>query len=101
MQHVALLECCPERSVQAVLEVQVTAPSHDMGEQVPVERGVVVQQRIQLKGRLGRDQFVEAHLGGWDGCPPSRVEAVGGVRPLVPHALEDHVRDYNEVTRVV
>ena len=99
MQHVALLERCPQRSMQAVLEVQIAAPPHDVGEQVPVEGGVVVQQRIQLEGGLGRDQFVEAHLGGWDVSPPSRVEAVGGVRPLVPHALEDHVRDYNEVTR--
>jgi len=61
MQHVALLERGAQRPVQSVLQVEVAAPLHDVREEVAVERGVLVEQRRQLEGVLGRDQLVEAY----------------------------------------
>ena len=43
-----LLQGSSKRTVQAVFEVELAPPFHDMGEQIPVERGVVSQQRVQL-----------------------------------------------------
>ena len=47
MQGVSLLQSCPQRAVQPVLEVDVALPLHGMGEQVAVKRGVLVEQLVE------------------------------------------------------
>src|SRR5699024_10980004 len=41
VQNIALLQCCTERSVQTIFQVQVAPPGHHVGEQVAVEGGVL------------------------------------------------------------
>src|SRR5918993_5583977 len=93
MQHVPLLERCPQRAVQAVLEVELLVPKHDVGEQVAEEGRVLVEQRRELERVLGRDQLVEPHLPRRHRGPLLGAEAVVGVRPTVADPLEDHGPD--------
>lgn len=53
MDESPLLQRGADRAVQAVLEVQRPAPSHDVREQVPVERRVVREQGIEVERALG------------------------------------------------
>ncbi len=101
MDHIALLERGPQRTVQSVLEVEVTAPAHHMGEEVTVERGVVIEEGIEMEGGLRGDQIVEPDLRRRHLGPTARVKVVGRVGPLGPDTLEDHSGDYIEVTGVV
>src|SRR5689334_8151408 len=50
VHDMALLECGPEGPVQAVLEVEVVAPLHDVGEQVAEEGRVLIEECGQLEG---------------------------------------------------
>jgi hypothetical protein len=50
----ALLERGAEGAVQPVLQVEVALPLHDVGEQVAVERGVLVEEGVELERVLGR-----------------------------------------------
>ena len=95
VQHVALLEGRAQGAVQAVLEVVLALPLHDVREQVAVERRVLVEQGDELQGVLGGDQLVEAHLARRHRRPPLGGQAVLRVGTTLPHALEDHARDYN------
>ena len=54
--------CCSAArkcAMEAVLEVEVAAPGHHMGEQVAVEGGVLLQQRLEVQRPLGGDKLVE------------------------------------------
>ena len=62
MQDLPLLERGPERTVQAVLEVESSRHSHAVREQVAEERRVLVEQRGELEGVLGGHQLVQPHL---------------------------------------
>ena len=77
-------------AVQAVLEIEVTLPFDDVGEQVSEERGVLVEQRRQLQGVLRGDQLIEPDLARWQGRPVPRRECMVGVRSPITHTLEDH-----------
>jgi hypothetical protein len=99
VQNVALLQSSSQGPVQTVFEVQVSAPPHDMGEQVAKEGGVVIKQSVELEGCLSGDQFVETNLSGRNAGPAAGIKMMGRVRPLNADALEDHGGDYIGVTR--
>ena len=92
VQHVALLERRPERPVQAVLEVELAAPLDDVGEQVAVERGVLVEEGGEVEGVLGGDQLVEPHLARRHLGPVAGASARARGRAGLADALEDHGR---------
>src|SRR6266545_2135151 len=60
VQHLALLERGADGAVQAVLQVQVALPLHDVREEVAVERGVLGEQCFQVELSLGRHELIEA-----------------------------------------
>ena len=90
MDHGSLLEGRAERAMQSVLEVELAAPLDDVGEQVTVERRVVVQQRGEMQRVLGGDQVVDPHLPRGDLRPVARLQPVSGVGTPLTHPLEDH-----------
>jgi hypothetical protein len=90
VQDAALLQGGPERAVQAVLEVEVAPPLDHVGEEVAVERGVLVEQGVELEGVLGGHQLVEPHLARGQLGPRPRGQPVVGVGPADAHPLEDH-----------
>ena len=90
VQDVALLQSGAQRAVQAVLEVVLALPPHDVGEQVTEERRVLVEQGRQLERVLGGHELVEPDLARRNRRPAARGQAVVGVGPTVAHALEDH-----------
>ena len=90
VQDVALLEGRAQCAVQAVLEVVLAPPLHDVREQVAVEGRVLVEQGGQLQGVLGGDQLVEPHLARRHVGPGARGQPVVGIGPPLAHALEDH-----------
>ena len=77
VQDVPLLEGGPQRPVQAVLEVEVAAPLHDVREQVAEERGVLVEERRELQGVLGGRSARRA-APGVGAARPSPAERVRG-----------------------
>jgi hypothetical protein len=90
MHRLPLLQGSTQRTMQTVLQVEVTAPGHHVGEQVAVEGGVLLQQRLQIKGPFGGDQLIEANLVRSDGGPLLLDIPMVGVRPDITHALENH-----------
>jgi hypothetical protein len=92
MQDLPLLEGGAQRPVQSVLEIELAAPPDDVGEQVAVERRVVVQQGVEAQGVLGGDQLGQPNLSGREGSPLTGAQLVGWVRTIVPYPLEDHAR---------
>ena len=93
MEHEPLLEGGSQGAVQSVLEVELSAPPDDVREEIAVERRVLVEERVQAEGVLGRDELVEADLSGWQGGPGAGAEIVRRVRSAVAHPLEDHGRE--------
>src|ERR1044072_8141521 len=91
VQHLALLERRADRAVQPVLQIEVAVPLHDVGEEVPVERRVLRQQRLQVELLLRRDQLVKTYRA-WGDIRPlaGAFPAVVGVGSTVSDALEDH-----------
>ena len=85
-----LLERHPERAVDAVLEIVLALPPHDMGEEVAEERGLLVEQGGEVQGVLRRDELVEPELLRRDRRPVSRLEAVVGIGTSAADPLEDH-----------
>ena len=53
VHRLTLLERCAEGAVQAVLQVVLPAPGHDVREEVAVEGGVLLEQGLQVEGALG------------------------------------------------
>jgi len=58
VQHGPLVQGRAERSVQAVLQVELAAPVDDVREKVPVERGILGQQQPEVQHRLRGDQLI-------------------------------------------
>ena len=55
--------------MQSSLQVQVSLEGDDVGEQVAVEGGVVIQEAAQVESRAGRGEIGEADLSGSDDGP--------------------------------
>ena len=62
MHRLSLLQRRTQRAMQAVLEIKFAVPQDDVREQVAVEGGILLQQRVQVEGALGGHQLIEAHL---------------------------------------
>ncbi len=90
MHGLPLLKRCPQRPVQAVLEIEVAIPGHDMGEQVAIKGRVLFEQGLQVEGPLGRHELIKPHLVGSDRGPVLLNVAVLGVRSNVADALKNH-----------
>lgn len=90
MHGLTLLQGRTKGSVESVLQIQVTAPGDDMGEQITVEGRVLLQQSLQIQRPLGGHQLVEAHLVRRDGGPLLLDIAVVRIRTDVPDTLENH-----------
>lgn len=88
MQGLSLLQRGSQRAVQAILQIQLSAPQHDVGKQIAEERRILFQQGLQVEHPLGRHEFVQANLLWGDGSP--LLVAVLGVWPRITHAFEDH-----------
>ncbi len=58
VQHLSLLQCSPQRPMQAVLEIELAVPVDNMGEQVSIEGGVLIKQSRQIEGVLGRGELI-------------------------------------------
>ena len=86
----ALLERGAQRAVQPVLEVEVAAPGHHVGEQVAVEGRVVLQEGLEVEPAAGRHELVQPHLLGCDLGPLALGVPVLGVGALLADTLEDH-----------
>lgn len=90
MQRRALLERSPDGPMQAVLQIELTIPLDDMGEQVSVVGRVGCEQGVQVQLALRRDQLLEPHLAWWDLRPLTVPLPVVGVGAPVADAFEDH-----------
>lgn len=90
VQHVSLLQGSPQCPVQAVLEIELALPVDDMGKEVAIERGVLVEQGREIEGVLGRDELVEPYLMRRKLSPVCDRQAMLGVGPRVVHSFEDH-----------
>jgi len=90
MQRGALLERGTDGAVQSVLEIELSIPLDDVGEQVSVVGRVGGKQGVQVQLALRRDKLFEPHLARWDLRPLTVPLPVLGVGPSVADALEDH-----------
>jgi len=90
MQRGALLERGTDGAVQSVLEIKLSIPLDDVGEQVSVVGRVGGKQGVQVQLALRRDKLFEPHLARWDLRPLTVPLPVLGVGPSVADALEDH-----------
>ena len=86
-----VLECGAERSVQAVLEVELALPLDAVREEVAEERRVVGEQAPQVERALRRDQLTELD-DTWRDVGPvlCRDEPVVGIGAGVADGLENH-----------
>lgn len=91
VHRLPLLQSCPERPVQSILEIQLAAPRDDVGEQVAIKRGILFQECLEIERPLGRDQLIKPHLMRCDGGPLLLHKAMVRVWAGVPDTLEDHV----------
>lgn len=76
--------------MEAVLEIELTTPGDDMGEQVAIKSGVLLQQRFKIQGAFGRHQLIQPHLMRCDRGPLLLHIAVVRIGTGVTHTLEDH-----------
>src|SRR5262245_15862832 len=91
VQDLTLLQRGTDRAVEAVLQVEVALPLHDVCEEVAVEGRVLGQEGLEVQLLLGRHELIEADRARRDVRPlPGALPAVVGVRPAVSDALEDH-----------
>ena len=91
MQGGTLLKRRPQGPVQAILEIQLALPLHDVGEQVAVERGLLGKERCQVQGAFGGDQLSESDHPRRDVSPvPGRLKTVRRIGSPVTHRPEDH-----------
>jgi hypothetical protein len=91
VEYLSLLERGTHRPVQAVLQVEIALPLHDVREEITVERRVLGEQGLQIELLLGGDELVKAYRAWGNVRPlPGAFPAVVGIRPPVADALEDH-----------
>ena len=87
VEHVPLVQGGAQGAVEAVLEVELAAPPDDVGEQVAVERRVLVEEGVEPQRVLGGDQLVEPHLARRQGGPRAgRSGRAGGTVARRPPA---------------
>jgi hypothetical protein len=67
VQDLPLLQGGAEGAVKAVLQVELAAPTDDVGEQVAVERRGVVEERVQPERVLGGGSSAQAPEVRWWG----------------------------------
>jgi hypothetical protein len=91
VQHEPLVQGGPQGPVNAILQVQLTAPPDYVREQVAVERRVLGQQLLQIKRILGGDELIEANGTGRDLSPFPGSAGMIGIGPPVPDLLKDHL----------
>jgi hypothetical protein len=63
-----------------------------MREEVAVKRRVPGEQLVKIEHGLGRDEFVEPNLPGWDLAPFADAQGGVGVRAPLADLLEDHLQ---------
>ena len=90
MHGLSLLERGAQRAVQPVLEIELSAPLHDVSKQVAIERRIFFQQCFQIQRPLCGDELVQAHLVRGDRRPLLLDVTMIWVRAYVPDALENH-----------
>src|SRR4051794_6485577 len=76
--------------MKTVLEIQISAPRDDVGEEVAIEGGVLLQQCLEIQRPLGGDELVESDLVRRDSSPLLLDIPVVRVRSLVTDPLENH-----------
>jgi hypothetical protein len=90
MKHSPLMERRAERPVQPILQIELAAPLNHVREQVPIEGGVLSQQRMQVEPGLGRDQLIEPDLPRRNLCPLTGPKTMLRVRASFTDRLENH-----------
>ena len=65
-------------------------PSHDVGEEVPIKSGVILEEIRQVQGALRRDELVQTHLNGCQLGPLLLRVPVAKVWTGVTDTFEDH-----------
>ena len=90
MDFAATLEGGAQGALEAILEVKVAPPIDDVGEEIAIQRGVVGQQRLEVKGCFGGDQLIEPDLPRFDHRPVLQAQTMRRVRPRLPNLLENH-----------
>ena len=90
MQGLPLLQRSAQSPMKAVLQVQIALVGHDVGEEIAVERGILLKEGFEIQGSLGGDQLVQPDLMRRDRDPLLLREAVVRVGAGVANSLEDH-----------
>ena len=90
MHGLTLLQRSAQSPMQAVLEVQLSSPEHDMGEQIAVEGRILFEEGFQIQRAFGGHQLIEPHLMRRDSGPLLLDIPVFRVWPSVTDALENH-----------
>lgn len=90
MHRLSLLKGSPQRAMKAVLQIQIAAPGHDVGEKVAIERGILLEQSLEIERPLRRDELVETHLMRRDRGPLLLHVTMVRVWASVADTLKDH-----------
>ena len=91
VQGLTLLQGGAQCAVQTILQVELTAPRHDMCEEIAVEGGILLEQVVEVQGALGRGQLVESHLHRRNLGPLLLGVAMVRVGSPVTNSFEDHI----------
>lgn len=92
MQDVTLVQGGTQRSVHPVFEVERPLPGDYMREEIAVECGVFLQQRVQGQHGFCGDELVQADLARRYPGPVARRQSVVGVGPVISNLFEDQCR---------
>ena len=90
MHGLPLLKGRAQGAMQPVLEIELPAPRHDVGEEVAIEGRVFFQERFQVQCALSGNELIQAHLVRGDSRPLFLDVTMIWVRAYVPDALENH-----------
>jgi DNA helicase HerA-like ATPase len=90
MHGLPLLKRGAQRAMQPVLQIELAAPRHDVGEEVTIEGGIFFQECFQVQRPLCGNELVQAHLVRGDGRPLLLDVTMIWVRAYVSDALENH-----------
>ena len=90
MHGLPLLKGRAQGAMQPVLEIELPAPRHDVGEEIAVEGRVFFQERFQVQRALSGNELIQAHLVRGDSRPLFLDVAMIWVRAYVADALENH-----------
>jgi hypothetical protein len=90
VQYQPLVQCGTQRPVQAVLQVKLSLPPDDMGEEVSVERRVFRQDLLQIEHVLRGDELIEPDGPGRYLCPFAGTSRMIGIGTSLSDLLEDH-----------